>query len=166
MGVRRAVSDQRRESNKDGMLKSAGREKSPQTAPCETVHGPTRDRKIVRGGLLLAVLVGLVSCASTQHIELVVGPDPVVLFVDGEALDVVPKTLELRANRDHTLFFQREGYRSQLVIVRTSEVDGEPRLTPEAVAIELRREASTSPSITIEADEPTEADEADERVAP
>lgn len=160
------MSDQRRDSRNDGALKRAGRKKSPQTALHKTVHGPTWDRKLVRGSLLLIVLVGLVSCASTQHVGLAVGPGPVVLFVDGEALDVVPESLELRANRDHTLFFQREGYRSQLVIVRTSEVDGESRLTPEAIAIELRREAHSSPSITIEADEPNAADEADETVAP
>jgi hypothetical protein len=89
----------------------------------------------------------------TQTIGLDVGPDPLVVFVDGKRLEEVPNVIELRANRDHTLFFQREGYLSQLVIVRTAEVAGEAQLEPQQVRLRLRRDATTAPSVSVELEE-------------
>ena len=101
--------------------------------------------------------VALAGCAPTQMIGLSVSPEPVVLFVDGKRLDELPESVELTANKDHTLFLQREGYRSQLIIVRTAErEDGEDFLSPERVDVSLKREATSAPGITVEIDEAEE----------
>jgi hypothetical protein len=90
-------------------------------------------------------------------IGLSVSPEPVVLFVDGKRLDELPESVELTANKDHTLFLQREGYRSQLIIVRTAEREGgEDFLSPERVEVLLKREARSAPGITVEIDEAEE----------
>ena len=101
--------------------------------------------------------VALAGCAPTQMIGLSVSPEPAVLFVDGKRLDELPESVELTANKDHTLFLQREGYRSQLIIVRTAErEDGEDFLSPERVEVSLKREATSAPGITVEIDEAEE----------
>jgi hypothetical protein len=102
-------------------------------------------------------LAGLLGCAPTQLIGLDVGPESLVVFVDGEPLDEIPPSIELTANRNHTLFFQLKGYRSQLIIVRTAERNGEDHLEPERVELRLRRSADTTPSVSVELDEPLEA---------
>lgn len=107
------------------------------------------------GGCVL--IVALAGCAPTQMIGLSVSPEPAVLFVDGKRLDELPESVELTANKDHTLFLQREGYRSQLIIVRTAErEDGEDFLSPERVEVSLKREATSAPGITVEIDEAEE----------
>lgn len=101
------------------------------------------------------LLVSVTGCAPTQMIGLAVSPEPVVLFVDGDRVDGLPESVELTANKDHTLFFQREGYRSQLIIVRTAErEDGEDYLSPERIEVTLKRAATTAPGITVELEEP------------
>jgi hypothetical protein len=101
--------------------------------------------------------VALAGCAPTQMIGLSVSPEPAVLFVDGKRLDELPESVELTANKDHTLFLQREGYRSQLIIVRTAEREGgEDFLSPERVEVLLKREARSAPGITVEIDEAEE----------
>ncbi len=118
------------------------------------ISGSFRGRAVLRAGLmaLLLVLAG-VGCAPTQLIAISAGPEPVVLYVDGEELEAVPETLELKANQDHTLFFRREGYQPQLVVVRTREHEGEPRLEPATVEVRLKRMATSGPNITVEIDE-------------
>ena len=70
----------------------------------------------------------------------------------GALLEAVPPELELKATRDHTLFFKRDGYRSQLIVIRTREHDGEPRLKPAEVELRLRRIAVSQPEISVEVD--------------
>lgn len=119
-----------------------------------------RMARVTRIRSVLFVLVGfsasLPGCAPTQMIGLDVGPTPLVLFVDGEPLEELPPAVELTANRNHTLFFQREGYRSQLIIVRTTERDGEARLEPARIELRLKRVADTTPSVSVELDESPE----------
>ena len=106
------------------------------------------------GSLLpLLLLTGMTGCAATQMIGLDVAPERVVVFVDGERLEGVPREIELTSNRDHTLFFQREGYLSQLIVVRTTQVDGEPHLAPERVKLLLRLDATTAPNVSVDTDE-------------
>ena len=112
--------------------------------------------RMLRVGWLLLGFVAFVGCAPTQMIGLDVGPEPLVVYVDGEPMKELPPSLELTANRDHTLFFQREGYRSQLIIVRTSEREGEDRLEPERVELRLKRLADTAPSVSVEIEEESE----------
>lgn len=114
---------------------------------------PCRAPRVVALVTALALPL-LAGCAPTQMIALRAAPDPVVLFVDGKRLEPVPEALELKANRDHTLFFQRDGYQSQLIVVRTREANGEPVLEPAVVEVRLRRVATSGPDITVEVDEP------------
>ncbi len=107
----------------------------------------------VAGVFALGLLaLGATGCAPTQMIALAATPDPVVLYVDGERLDAVPAALELKATRDHTLLFKREGYQPQLVVVRTRERKGEPQLEPARVEVRLKRIATSGPDITVEVD--------------
>lgn len=101
-------------------------------------------------------LAGLLGCAPTQLIGLDVGPESLIVFVDGEPLNQIPPSVELTADRNHTLFFQLEGYRSQLIIVRTAERNGEDHLEPERVELRLKRSTETAPSVSVELDEPLE----------
>lgn len=116
-------------------------------------HRPVLPFRVLTRVLLPLLLAGSPGCVVTQTIGLDVGPDPLVVFVDGKRLEEVPNVIELRANRDHTLFFQREGYLSQLVIVRTAEVAGEAQLEPQQVRLRLRRDATTAPSVSVELEE-------------
>jgi hypothetical protein len=113
-------------------------------------RGPLR---ISLAGLGFASLLG---CVGTQMIGLDVGPQPLVLFIDGDPIDEIPESIELTANRDHTLFFQREGYRSQLIIVRTLERDGDDYLSPGRIDLRLKRVAETDPNVKVELDESEE----------
>ncbi|MDP6980553.1 MAG: hypothetical protein QF570_18465 [Myxococcota bacterium] len=124
------------------------------------VAPPGRAARLLVLGLLAS---GLGGCAPTQMIALAAAPEPVVLYVDGERLDAVPATLELKATRDHTLFFQREGYQPQLIVVRTRERDGEPHLEPAHVEVRLKRIATSGPDITVEVDVGAGGDEPPER---
>lgn len=92
----------------------------------------------------------LAGCTATQMIGLDVGPKPLVIFVDGKRMEEVPLEIELTANRDHTLFFQREGYLSQLIVVRTAEVAGKTRLEPARVELQLKPDRETAPNLSVE----------------
>jgi hypothetical protein len=63
-----------------------------------------------------------------------------VVYVDGEPLDEpAPREVSLRADRPHVLFFKREGYRPQRVVLESdAQPGGEPRLRPERIAIRLQ----------------------------
>ncbi len=87
-------------------------------------------------------------------IVLDVGPEPLVVFVDGKPLKEVPPAVKLTAKQDHKLFFKREGYRSELIVVRTGSRDGEPYLVPERVELRLIRDTDTAPSVSVELDSP------------
>ena len=128
------------------------------TKTANEMYGTKAGRRagLIRVSWILSVLSGLTvlpGCAPTQMIALDVGPEPIVVFVDGEPLQELPPSIELTADRDHTLFFQREGYRSQLIIVRTALREGEDHLEPEQVELRLKRVTDTAPSVSVELDE-------------
>ena len=115
-------------------------------------------------GRATRVLVGAVGiaaafatgCAPKQVIPIHVEPGPVVLYLNGEAQKETPESLKLKANRDHTLFFRREGYRPAMVVLETTKVEGKSVLRPERVDLELERlRASSRPglSLTVEDEE-------------
>ncbi|MBW2387609.1 MAG: hypothetical protein JRG89_04160 [Deltaproteobacteria bacterium] len=113
----------------------------------EMCGAETRRRAgLIRISWIASALAVFFGCAPTQ-------PEPIVVFVDGEPLQELPPSVELTADRDHTLFFQREGYRSQLIIVRTVQREGEDRLEPEHVELRLKRVTDTAPSVTVELEE-------------
>jgi hypothetical protein len=106
------------------------------------------------GALLLALLPALLFAplgfAPKQLIPLYVSPAPSQVFLDKEPLEESPSQLELRADRDHTLFFKRAGYRSELVVLETREIDGKERLVPERVELRLRPLSSGTQDLEVE----------------
>jgi hypothetical protein len=108
----------------------------------------------IRATLLAIVLSALFpGCAPKQQIPLVVSPQPVTVYLDREELEEVPEVLELEADRDHRLFFKRPGYRSQLIVLTTTEVDGKPRLEPADIRVELQQAIKTTRRLEVELEE-------------
>lgn len=116
------------------------------------IHATRRERYSARCTALwwLLGLVCLAGCTATQMVGLDVGPEPLVIFVDGKRLAQVPPEIELTAESDHTLFFQREGYVSQLIVLRTAEVAGKAYLEPAQVKLQLRPDTATAPNLSVE----------------
>jgi hypothetical protein len=102
------------------------------------------------GALFLALLLAPLGCAPKQLIPLDVSPAPSQVFLDKEPLEEPPSQLELRAARDHTLFFKRAGYRSELVVLETRKIDGKERLVPERVELRLRPLSSGTQDLEVE----------------
>jgi hypothetical protein len=92
-------------------------------------------------------------CAPKQMIPLDIGPEPLVVYLDGERLTEIPEELELKANRDHTFFVKRDGYRPKLVILTTHEFEGRHTLAPDAISLTLKPITDTTKALTIELEE-------------
>jgi len=101
-------------------------------------------------------------CAPKQLIPLDVSPAPSQVYLDKEPLEESPSELELRADRDHTLFFKREGYRSELVVLETREIDGKERLVPDRVELRLRPLRSGTRDLEVELEAEGEGEGGDE----
>ncbi|MGH0034933.1 MAG: hypothetical protein ACQGVK_07885 [Myxococcota bacterium] len=91
-----------------------------------------------------------VACAPLQVVELAVEPTPSSVHVDGEVVEPVPGALELRADRDHKLFFKRDGYRPALVVLQSRAGEAGPRLEPARVEARLDPLAGGGREVTIE----------------
>lgn len=88
--------------------------------------------------MLCALLAGLVAgCAPRQWITLDLGPDPPRVWVDGAEHAAAADGLELRADRDHTLYFKQPGHRPRLVVVESVEGAEGPELRPDLVRVRL-----------------------------
>ena len=97
-----------------------------------------------RIALLLAVLfsglgsiLSVAGCAPLQRVPLDVGPQRLTLHLDGEAIEPMPSEVELRADRDHALYFKSEGYLPELVVLRTTGAGSAARLEPASVRVRL-----------------------------
>lgn len=89
---------------------------------------------------LLIAALGLMplACATTQEIPLGCVEEEVQIFVDGRLLEGDPRSVSLRADRPHKLFFKREGEPPQLVVLEPGTgPDGEPRLVPSDPCVHL-----------------------------
>jgi len=84
----------------------------------------------------LAFAVATLGCAATQRIALDCVPTEVTVYVDGRELEQTPKSLDLRSDRPHTLFFKGGAYPSQMIVLESAEVEGESRLSPTDVCTE------------------------------
>jgi hypothetical protein len=94
---------------------------------------------------VVAIATAALGCASKQRIALDCVPHEVSVYIDGRELEKTPESIELRRDEPHTVFFKGGGYRSQMVVLRSEDVDGEKRLSPpdvctEAVFLEMRPE--------------------------
>lgn len=104
--------------------------------------------------LLTAAMLALaVGCAAKQRIPLDLQPSPAEIFVDGKRVKGDPSELELRVDRDHKIFIKSEGYRSELVVLRSVDVEGEDTLEPAAVAVRLSPLTRTRQDVEIGVDE-------------
>ena len=94
-------------------------------------------RSLAAGPAALLALLAMLApgCAAKQRVTLDCIPEAVTVYVDGEALDEVPEDLKLRRDRHHTLFFKGPGYRSEMVVLRSEEKDGELWLSPGEVCV-------------------------------
>jgi hypothetical protein len=123
-------------------------------------HVPGRTEAARRGlfaSASAAILVfTAVGCAPMQRVPLDLGPAPVEVYVDGERLpDPLPAELDLKPDRAHIVFVKKPGYRPEQVVLRSVEqADGPPRLEPEHVALELRRETPKGRRLEVELDDP------------
>ncbi len=80
----------------------------------------------------------LLACQGpTQRVPLFLEPSSLSVFVDGEEVPGVPTELVLRSDQAHVLFFRRQGYQPQRLVLRTDEREGEPYLQPPEVHIRL-----------------------------
>jgi hypothetical protein len=102
---------------------------------------------------IVAGVMTMLGCVPTQIVPLELRPAPLTIFVDGEELeDGSPVQLELRADRPHVLFFKKEGYRSEQLILESRVVAGKPQLEPERVRVHLAPIVSTGRSLKMELD--------------
>jgi len=96
-------------------------------------------------------------------VALELAPAPVSIYVDGRhreaegtPSDAGERRIELRSDVPHVLFFKRDGYRPERVVLTSEEVDGEPRLRPERVVVRLDPLTPVRRELTVELDERTE----------
>ncbi|MFP8873297.1 MAG: hypothetical protein VCB42_01910 [Myxococcota bacterium] len=102
------------------------------------------------GGVVLLTLV-LVACAPRQQIPLVVDPPEAELYVDGEVVEEPPEFLDLRSDRDHTIFVKSPGHRAELVVLRSVQHPEEvPELNPDSVRVRLELLDPTGRDLLIE----------------
>ena len=85
-------------------------------------------------GFVLAAALG---CASTQRFSLECVPQDVEVYVDKEAVEGRPPDLSLRVDEAHTVYFKGGGYRPQMVVLESRDVDGEVQLAPQDLCREV-----------------------------
>jgi hypothetical protein len=97
-------------------------------------------RSWLRKGLLV-VAAGFVAscstCAPVQRVPIDSNPPGATIFVDQQEVGASPMEVDLRADRDHSVFLKRDGYRPQLVILESRQAEDPPRLDPAAVRVRL-----------------------------
>ncbi len=102
--------------------------------------GEKASRRLGGAGAVLAALL-VAGCALIfpfQRVAIEVVPADAEVFVDGKLAGARDRSPNLRADRDHSVFLKRDGYRSELVILRSDRTDGRPRLDPGTVRVGLR----------------------------
>lgn len=88
-------------------------------------------------GLVLSALASCATCAPVQRVPIDSAPRDSSVFVDGDPVGTAPVEVELRADRDHSVFIKRDGYRPELIILRSQVRDSRPRLEPGDVRVRL-----------------------------
>lgn len=101
--------------------------------------------------LLVAWVVVAAGCVSRQAIDVQVSPSDAALFVDGEERPAVPR-LELRSDRDHSIYIKRDGYRPELVVLRSVATPEGRRLEPSRIAVALRALGDPDRRVEVEAE--------------
>ena len=94
----------------------------------------------LRGSAPLALLPLLfgAGCAPKVRVPLDCVPRNVTVFVDKQALEEVPETLELRADRPHVVFVKGGGYQPDQVVFEVREGEDGPELWPPDLCSQVR----------------------------
>lgn len=101
-----------------------------------------------KGALAVACLA--VACqVPTQVIPLHVQAGTRV-FVDGREISTVSKAVELRSDRPHVVYLQRDGHHAQQLILTSRKTADGPRLDPESIRVRLEPVVPTERRIRIE----------------
>ena len=95
-------------------------------------------RRQKRWGVLAAALAASPGCATTQTVDLHCVPNDVTVYVDGRELATTPESIELRRDEAHKIFFKGGPYEPQMVVLVSTEVDGESRLEPADLCTDTR----------------------------
>lgn len=82
-------------------------------------------------------LILISGCTPKQKVPLRLGAGEHQIFVDGEPVEGTPGDLSLRADRDHTVFIKRDGYKPTLVVLRSEGEAGSETLQPSTIDLEL-----------------------------
>lgn len=85
----------------------------------------------------IAAVAACSTCAPLQRVPIDSAPRDSSVFVDGEALGSPPLAVDLRADRDHSVFIRREGYQPVLVILTSEKQERGHRLDPGEVRVQL-----------------------------
>jgi hypothetical protein len=104
-------------------------------------------------------LILISGCTPKQSVPLLLGSGEHEIFVDGERVDGRPRDLRLRADRDHTVFIKRSGYKPELVVLRSEGESGKESLVPGAIELDLERRIERG-SLGVEIEEVVEAGDA------
>jgi hypothetical protein len=87
------------------------------------------DRKKFRSSIRLGFALVLAGgCAAKQRVSLDCVPHEVSVYVDGRRLEGSPDSVDLRADRPHTVFFKGGDYEPRMVVLEPREVDGRSEL--------------------------------------
>ena len=79
-----------------------------------------------------------VACAAKQRVPLDCVPEEVTVFVDQQALEELPESLELRSDRPHKVFLKGPGYEPQLIVLEPRRGEsGKTTLHPDRICVEL-----------------------------
>ncbi len=103
--------------------------------------------------VLVLILVAL-GCAPTQVVSITIQPVPVSLYIDGELhAEGAPVALELRADQPHLLFFKKEGYVAEQIVLYSVPNENGPRLEPDRVEVRLSPVTPKRRELKVELDE-------------
>ena len=88
---------------------------------------------------LVLVLLFAGGCAAKQRVALDCVPHEVSVYVDGRRLEGSADSVELRADRPHTVFFKGGDYEPRMIVLEPHEVGDPTILTTRALREGLRR---------------------------
>jgi hypothetical protein len=78
---------------------------------------------------VVTAAAGGAACVARQRVPLDCVPEQVTVFVDQQALEELPETLELRSDQPHKVFLKGLGYEPHLVVL-TLEIEEDGGASP------------------------------------
>lgn len=98
----------------------------------------------------IAVSLGLACQVPMQRVPLYLEPTGARVFVDGAEAVGPPEALELRSDRPHVVHVERDGYRSQQVVLEAHPTSTGSRLEPAEIHLRLAPIVPTNQEIRIQ----------------